>query len=391
MRTCLLLVLLHIGLRGQAQTSWTLQPSGTERQLLDVQFVTNEVGYISGEKGTILKTTDGGNTWSNLTFDTTLYLQSLSFVTPESGYVAGEHHLYKTTDGGITWQLKTADTAHFFQTIKFLTEDLGFAGKEAYILKTTDGAASWDTVQYAPNGIKTIAFPSMSAGYFAGGNGPTQIFKTTDTGITFSGTPNIMMTIREELNFLNDTVGYLIGWYAPYIQKTVDGGATWHILDTLTYQGGVSVHFLNQQTGYVADLGTIRVTTDSGHSWSTDLTVFFASMDLLYGLKKITSTNTSLFCIGAAGKIYKKDLPLSVPALSTNNQVLLYPNPTNGVVTLTAPEGAAFKIFDVTGRIIKVGMLQKQQIQSGDLPAGNYIIQVQTGLNDVRSYRFTRK
>src|SRR5258708_26081639 len=44
--------------------SWTLQSSGTTRDLRGVSFVDADTGTAVGFSGTILRTTDGGQTWT---------------------------------------------------------------------------------------------------------------------------------------------------------------------------------------------------------------------------------------------------------------------------------------------------------------------------------------
>ena len=45
--------------------TWTPQASGTTNLLWGVAFVDANVGWVSGFSGTILHTTDGGATWTN--------------------------------------------------------------------------------------------------------------------------------------------------------------------------------------------------------------------------------------------------------------------------------------------------------------------------------------
>ncbi len=45
---------------------WDVQKSGVNDDLWGVSFVNRQVGYAVGEANTLLKTTDGGNTWTAL-------------------------------------------------------------------------------------------------------------------------------------------------------------------------------------------------------------------------------------------------------------------------------------------------------------------------------------
>ncbi len=48
-------------------SGWVLQNSGTTQNLYDVNFINNTYGWAVGDFGTILKTTNGGLNWFNLT------------------------------------------------------------------------------------------------------------------------------------------------------------------------------------------------------------------------------------------------------------------------------------------------------------------------------------
>jgi len=77
-------------------------------------FPTPEVGYASIEYSTnddsrpakVLKTIDGGLTWSELSISGStqpLGLQGIGFVTPQTGWASGRGTTSVTTDGGQTW------------------------------------------------------------------------------------------------------------------------------------------------------------------------------------------------------------------------------------------------------------------------------------------------
>ena len=47
--------------------NWTEQNSGTSEWFNDIYFVDNQTGWAVGEKGTIVATIDGGETWTSQT------------------------------------------------------------------------------------------------------------------------------------------------------------------------------------------------------------------------------------------------------------------------------------------------------------------------------------
>lgn len=75
-----------------------------------VCFPTQQIGYIIGLAGSILKTTDEGKKWSFLQAPTTLSLngelRDVAFADENTGFICGDNGLLLTTDnGGRTWRI----------------------------------------------------------------------------------------------------------------------------------------------------------------------------------------------------------------------------------------------------------------------------------------------
>src|SRR5215468_5673484 len=81
--------------------SWTIQASGTTQTLWDVSFIDANNGTAVGEGGTILGTTDGGDHWITQASGTTLQLRGVSITDATNGTAVGEGGtIVRTTDGG---------------------------------------------------------------------------------------------------------------------------------------------------------------------------------------------------------------------------------------------------------------------------------------------------
>ncbi len=94
-----------------------MQSDGTWKRLhnfgdfyVDVDFPSPLVGYIIGNAGAILKTTDGGKNWTYLqkknTYSKRTAFRALKFTDDQTGFITGEHGLlWKTTNGGKNWTI----------------------------------------------------------------------------------------------------------------------------------------------------------------------------------------------------------------------------------------------------------------------------------------------
>ena len=64
--------------------------------------------FVVGDSGVILKSTDGGSSWTSLTSRVSTTLYKVAFLSTTVGFVVGKGGvLLKTSNGGSTWSPKT--------------------------------------------------------------------------------------------------------------------------------------------------------------------------------------------------------------------------------------------------------------------------------------------
>ncbi|MBZ0203786.1 MAG: T9SS type A sorting domain-containing protein, partial [Ignavibacteria bacterium] len=128
------------------------QTSGTTRNLKDVviaPFAPQRVIAV-GEKGTILRSSDTGFNWYNVSVTDTSFdfnaLNKKSAYSTDFRYIAvgSGGRIYKSTDLGLTWIQKNSGTVNNLKSIYFLNLDSGMvAGDNGTIRLTTDGGETW--------------------------------------------------------------------------------------------------------------------------------------------------------------------------------------------------------------------------------------------------------
>ena len=70
-------------------------------------------GTAVGECGTILRTTNGGTTWTSQTSGTTNSLWGVSFTDANNGTAVGAYGtILRTTNGGTNWTSQTSGTTN---------------------------------------------------------------------------------------------------------------------------------------------------------------------------------------------------------------------------------------------------------------------------------------
>lgn len=83
------------------------------------------IGFAVGEKGVLLKTANGGSTWTAVSLGTTANMYAVEFVDSKTGYVLGASSTaFKTKDGGSTWtKLTVSDESRNLWDVRFSTAD----------------------------------------------------------------------------------------------------------------------------------------------------------------------------------------------------------------------------------------------------------------------------
>ena len=147
-----------------------------------IYFTNVNTGYAAIENGCVFKTTNGAVTW-----DTCYYgnvqnqMYSVFFTSPNIGYAGGENTLLKTTNSGSNWIQLTIPNIWIY-SIRFYDQNTGYITGGNIILKTTDAGTSWVN-QYQPaNKYLYSIYPATSTSvYVVGSNGT--ILKTTTGGV----------------------------------------------------------------------------------------------------------------------------------------------------------------------------------------------------------------
>jgi photosystem II stability/assembly factor-like uncharacterized protein len=249
------------------------QHEETSYYLRDIDFFDSNVGWAVGAahwdqaaktyKGTIIKTLNGGDTWTAQKAGVTVVLYGVYFVNANKGWVVGENGtILHTDDGGSTWTGQTAATAAKFRGVFFSDVNNGWATAtqpihydiwgdpdnwEASIWHTGNGGQTWveQSIPTSASILRRIQFVDLQKGWAV--------------GVKYIG---------------DDEIGH--PQHQPCVYHTIDGGQTWaeqFSPDTdITF---TAVDFIDANTGWVAGFktsgapegGVVFHTTNGGTSW----------------------------------------------------------------------------------------------------------------------------
>lgn len=150
----------------------TFPVGSTAPNLTKIAFANRTTGYVSGNRGGVFKTTDGGTTWTNVSpaphaGNASMTYQEIQALDANTVIVIGNAFpnkiVYRTTNGGTTWTNISGniDALGTGNLVGLMMHDAnnGYISTGAQLLTTTNGGTSW-TLGISPSSsiFETIAF-----------------------------------------------------------------------------------------------------------------------------------------------------------------------------------------------------------------------------------------
>jgi photosystem II stability/assembly factor-like uncharacterized protein len=259
-------------------------PAQIRGNLFSACLVTDDVGWIVGELGNILRTDDGGGTWTRQHAGIKKPLLAISCVDEQTAWIGGKSGmLYRTIDGGATWEALTSGTTKHIFDLEFRDARHGVAvGDWGLLMYTEDGGNRWtnigmpDDLTLSPMAediglepddiiLYALAMPDDTHGWTVGEFGT--IMATNDGGRTWHQQRSPVDTTLFGVHFDNRHEGWAVGTDAE-ILHTQDGGGTWRRIDAPHKQRSYYDIALSGRHGWIAgDAGTLLRSRDHGRTW----------------------------------------------------------------------------------------------------------------------------
>lgn len=107
-------------------------------------MINSTIGWITGNKGLISKTTNSGLTWFRQNSETNNDLYSICFIDENIGWICGNGVILKTVNAGTVWKKDLEISSVILRSIFFIDQYTGWSvGNGGLILKTTTGGSTW--------------------------------------------------------------------------------------------------------------------------------------------------------------------------------------------------------------------------------------------------------
>ncbi|MCT7357160.1 oxidoreductase [Streptomyces sp. 15-116A] len=294
---------------------WALKDSGAP----DVRFrglaaVSRNTAWLAGTRGTVLRTTDGGRSWRNVSPPGAGELQFRdveAFDARRAVVLAigeGEaSRVYRTDDGGRTWteSFRNTDARAFFDHRHGLAMSDPVDGRFR-ILSTRDGGRSWTVLPdtgmppalpgeagFAASGQCLVSSGPKDVWMATGGAARARVLHSADRGRTWTVTDAPIPGGDPArgvfaLAFRDRTHGLAVGGdfrpdqpSADAAAHTADGGRTWRpaTASPPAYRSGAAWLPHSRRAALAVGPTGTDLTTDGGRTWRTVDTGSYDTVD----------------------------------------------------------------------------------------------------------------
>ncbi|MEO8513219.1 MAG: T9SS type A sorting domain-containing protein [Ignavibacteria bacterium] len=316
--------------------SWTEQLSGVTNVLnsIDQTSYTDNTGnpvtlqLAVGDNGILIKSTDAGMSWKLGNSNSVETLNDIIIYSPEMMFISGTNGtLLRSIDFGETWVPFVLSTTKSLNHVAVFSPNTQAATINAVVVGdsgtvfATMNMEDWYSIS-VPTTENLLSAASMNDILVCAGSNGT-ILKSTNKGNDWVVSNSGITTSIFDLSFINATT--VIGSSENGVMvRSEDIGDNWSVIVTPATVDLFAVNFGTETFGISTGAeGTEIYTTDGGATWFSDMT--------------------------ASSTVNNKKEPVM---LSQN-----YPNPFNPSTiinyTLTGNSNISIKVFDMTGREVR--------------------------------------
>ncbi len=294
------------------------EPLHEDANLFDLCFVDVRHGWAVGDRGTILHTRDGGQTWNRQVCPVTCRLESVQFIDDRQGWIVGGYSsaythrpigvVLRTEDGGQTWKELEGQFLPWLTHIQLLDSHRGFALGfpsamfPSAVFYTRDGGQHWSPWPGRSTGWIHGQFLSPQAATLLDRQG--RLFSLDATEIRSSDEQLTDPRLPLRICLTSTKRGLLCG-NQGFVSVSGDTGRTWQMprslpsASVLAEFDWLAVDGIEQQF-WVGGVPGSRIlhTTNGGQSWELQET---GHQGPLFGLEFVDSNHG--WAVGALGAI----------------------------------------------------------------------------------------
>ncbi len=346
-------------------------------------------GIVSGlndSGATIIYTKDSGESWNQASFDSIpKWIGIISFANYLNGWVTSGKGIYKTSNGGQNWDILYHGNAGRFNGISTpsLTQLYAFGNEN--LSKSSDGGITWADI--TPAGIMEgyyvsgFQFPDSITGYMV----MKQIYgdackflKTADGGETWNQVTMNENGVIRSIDFC-DPMNGIVSQMGGNIFTTHDGGSTWTQVSNINAD---YVKMINPQTALLAMSGTkVYVSHDGGDTFNT---IYTSTESWPYAHTFCFIDETFGFAAGYRGMLQRFTATttgikeIDFPIIVSLDKPFFAPNPSSESITILADDYGSISIASMDGTMLMNLTGNKgEKIDITSLKPGMYLVTLQ--------------
>ncbi len=357
---------------------WAQLVSGTTVEFDGVLIDNADTYWVTGENGTILKTTDGGANWSSQTMAGGGDLGSMIRLNEQTLLItADDGQVARSTNNGTNWQLVNTGAPNVLYDITAFGDHVWASGRDGGLVHSADQGQTW-VAQSSGTAERLHGIHAFNANEVVAVGRSGVLLRTTNGGSTWQ-----LNTIAggEDLRgvlFVPVSIGLAAG-PAGEILRSTDNGQTWNGVplpsameaQALAAYGGTSVLA-------VGDAGAVFFSTDLGQNWQT------MDAGVNVELSAVAARDGVAVAVGESGTIIKLSGGVGMADRAPGDGFAIYPNPSAGPVTFSWPDRAneaqevTLEIFLADGRLVDSSLwpITKKQAHIQELAQGNYVVRL---------------
>jgi photosystem II stability/assembly factor-like uncharacterized protein len=234
------------------------QALGVDVGLNDIFLRKNSI-WIVGDAGTIIQSTDGGKSFVKRVYDASrraygnnkeqyIDFYSVEFEDEKRGFIVGDDGLIlATSDGGLSWEEQKSGVTEQLFHLSIRGREGWVVGTGGTILHTSDLGKNWYPQRAGIDAdLNRVYLITDKIGLITGDNGT--LLRTENAGANWQ---KIDVGVSEPLfgmSFIDKKTGWVVGYQGRVI-RTYDGGLHWVDQDSATSTDLFSVSF-RENRGY---------------------------------------------------------------------------------------------------------------------------------------------
>lgn len=364
-------------------------PTPTAAPLIDVGF-SGTTGYAIGGGGTLLKSTDGGQTWTGLRSGVSAQFLSIQVLSPEIFAFGGGCSALLSTNGGTSFTrlyFTSTSCQEPFAGVAFVNATTGYlALEDGTFVQTTDGGATWSPKTAIPG-----ASAGNGSGFAAGivavnpttilaiqaGTGGSKIYRSTDSGGSWTEVASNSQAI-EDITMVDANNGFAVG--NSGILATTDGGATWTVRNANGQAQSVAA-FSPTQAIFVGPSGSGSVilrTTDGGTTLSNGVST---GVTTVQAAAYTSATGVVAVGAGAGGVAVSSDGGATFPASAGGDTIKASLGRLRfapGGAVATGSDGALARTTNGGVAWTQIGVPTSEDIKDVNFPSGQIAYAIDT-------------